>query len=96
MMFGKLNKPENREVSDMNKRELVYMLPIILLIIWMGVYPSPFLRKMDASVTHLIALAQGKKEVMAQKSVSANSPPASLRIAEGIDNSWDVRGTKYK
>ncbi len=67
MMFGKLDKPENQKVADINKRELAYMIPVLLLIVWMGVYPSSFLRKMDVSVAHLVALGQGKKEVYALK-----------------------------
>ncbi len=72
MMFGKLDKPENEEVSDINKRELAYMLPVLVLIVLMGVYPSPFLRRMDASVAHFIALSQGKKEVYAFEDKAVN------------------------
>lgn len=69
MMFGKLDKPENQKVTDVNMREAAYMLPVLALIVWMGVYPSPFLRRMDASVAHLVALGQGKKEVYVLRAV---------------------------
>ena len=48
--------------KDINKRELCYLLPIIVMMFWMGIYPKPFLRKMDTSVSHLLDRVN-KKEV---------------------------------
>jgi NADH-quinone oxidoreductase subunit M len=50
VMFGELDKPENVRISDVNGREVAYMVPIVLLMIWIGVYPKPYLRSMEASV----------------------------------------------
>ncbi|MEW6665862.1 MAG: NADH-quinone oxidoreductase subunit M [Thermodesulfobacteriota bacterium] len=54
VMYGQITKDENKELKDMSGRELAYLVPIILFIVWIGVYPKPFLEKMDASVGHLI------------------------------------------
>ena len=54
VVLGEITKDENRHLKDINKRELLCLLPIILFIIWIGVYPRPFLNKMQASVEHLI------------------------------------------
>lgn len=54
VMFGKLDKPENQNLKDLSKRELAYLIPIVIVIFWIGIYPQPFLRKMDASVTHFL------------------------------------------
>ncbi len=62
VMFGKITKEENRKIPDMNLREIAYMLPLVVFIIWIGVYPQPFLRKMDASVNHLISHVKGRVE----------------------------------
>ncbi|MBI3329584.1 MAG: NADH-quinone oxidoreductase subunit M [Nitrospinae bacterium] len=52
VMFGELDKPENARVSDCNAREVAYMVPIILLMLWIGVYPKPYLKSMEASVNY--------------------------------------------
>ncbi|MCR4310216.1 MAG: NADH-quinone oxidoreductase subunit M, partial [Deltaproteobacteria bacterium] len=50
VMYGKITNEENLRLADMNGREVAYMLPLLLFILWIGVYPQPFLRRMDASV----------------------------------------------
>ena len=50
VMFGEIDKAENREISDLNRRELVILVPLLALIVLMGVYPQPFLKTMEASV----------------------------------------------
>ncbi|HSF33476.1 MAG TPA: NADH-quinone oxidoreductase subunit M [Candidatus Tectomicrobia bacterium] len=58
VMFGELDKPENARISDCNGREVAYMVPIIILMIWIGVYPRPYLRSMEASVTYWLNQVQ--------------------------------------
>lgn len=57
-MFGKLDKPENQHLKDLNVRELCYLLPIILFCVWIGLYPKPFLNTMEASINHLVEQVQ--------------------------------------
>lgn len=57
--FGELNREENHRLLDLNGRELACLVPIIIMIVWMGVYSNPFLRRMDLSVTRLIEQVSG-------------------------------------
>ncbi|HLN85629.1 MAG TPA: NADH-quinone oxidoreductase subunit M, partial [Candidatus Limnocylindrales bacterium] len=50
VIFGPLNNPENQRLQDLNGRELTILAPIILLILCMGVYPQPFLSRMQPAV----------------------------------------------
>jgi NADH-quinone oxidoreductase subunit M len=52
VMFGELDKPENTRITDLNGREVAYMVPIVILMIWIGLYPKPYLRSMEASVSY--------------------------------------------
>ena len=54
VIFGKLENPANKELKDLNKREIGLLIPIILFIVWIGVYPSTFLEKSDRSVKVVI------------------------------------------
>lgn len=54
VMYGPITKPENRTLKDMTGRELAYILPIVLFIFWIGLYPKPFLDKISTSVEHLL------------------------------------------
>ncbi len=53
VMFGPLDKGQNRGLSDMNVRESVSMLPIAVMIIIMGVYPKPFLDKIEPTLDRI-------------------------------------------
>jgi NADH-quinone oxidoreductase subunit M len=50
VIFGPLNNPENQTLQDLNCREWVILAPIIFLILYMGVYPQPFLSRMQPAV----------------------------------------------
>lgn len=54
VMFGSVENPENQNLNDLNAREIVVLLPILLFIVWIGVYPSTFLDKTAASTKRLI------------------------------------------
>ncbi len=54
VVFGKLEKDDLKAILDLNRREMVIFAPLILVTIWMGVWPAPFLEVMDASIANLI------------------------------------------
>jgi len=58
VIFGPLVRPENAALQDLNARELVVLVPIIVLCFVMGVYPSPFLTRMQPSVDRILARVQ--------------------------------------
>ena len=55
VVFGKLEKPSLKHITDMTPREAVALVPLILLTIFFGVYPSPILDVFGASVESLMA-----------------------------------------
>ena len=54
VMFGPIRHEENRVIKDLNLREIVTLAPLICLIVWMGVFPQFFLKKIDLSVQHFL------------------------------------------
>jgi NADH-quinone oxidoreductase subunit M len=58
VMFGELDKPENTRISDVNGREVAYMVPLVILMLWIGLYPKPYLRTMEASVSYWLNQVQ--------------------------------------
>jgi NADH-quinone oxidoreductase subunit M len=53
-MFGRLDNPVNQSLPDLNAREVVTFLPLVALAIWIGIYPTPVLRRLDASVGRIV------------------------------------------
>jgi NADH-quinone oxidoreductase subunit M len=78
VMFGDLDKPENARISDCNGREVAYMVPIVILMIWIGVYPKPYLRSMEASVSYWLNHVQ-QASVQHKPSANASMPSVAQR-----------------
>ncbi|MBI4412444.1 MAG: NADH-quinone oxidoreductase subunit M [Deltaproteobacteria bacterium] len=54
VFFGKEKIPDGAHLSDLNWREVALFVPLLALIVWMGVYPKPFLGKMERPVADLM------------------------------------------
>jgi NADH-quinone oxidoreductase subunit M len=50
VVFGPVTNPENAGLRDLNKREVGLLIPLLILMVFMGVYPRVFLDRSKASV----------------------------------------------
>lgn len=55
VVFGEQKNEDVKTMKDLNKREIAIFAPLILLVFWMGIYPSTFLKPIAPSVENLIA-----------------------------------------
>ncbi|MFN2491604.1 MAG: NuoM family protein [Pyrinomonadaceae bacterium] len=54
MFFGTIENPKNEKLIDLSTREWVYMMPLIILSLWIGVYPKPFLSYIERPVNAVV------------------------------------------
>ncbi|MBT3907297.1 MAG: NADH-quinone oxidoreductase subunit M [Rhodospirillaceae bacterium] len=54
VIFGKLTKESLKKILDLSPREIAVFAPLVFLVLWMGIYPTPFLDVMHVSVDHLM------------------------------------------
>lgn len=66
IMHGPLEKKNILSFKDLNTREILYFVPILTMMFWMGIYPQTFLRKMDVSVNHLLNQINKKEKVFTE------------------------------
>jgi NADH-quinone oxidoreductase subunit M len=55
VLFGPVHHEANLKLADLTPREYAVLLPVLLFIVWIGVYPQPFLHTTEASVKQLLA-----------------------------------------
>ncbi len=55
VFFGKVTNPKNKNLKDLSWREIGLIAPLVFLMVFMGVYPRPFL---DASKSSIVAIQQ--------------------------------------
>ena len=53
-MFGKLDNPKNKNLKDLNFREVMTLVPLIILAFWIGLYPKPFFRVLEQPVQKIV------------------------------------------
>jgi len=63
IIYNPLVKPENEKLrgNDLNRREVVLLLPLIFAIIWIGVYPKPILQKTEFAADRLVRLVESAR-----------------------------------
>jgi NADH-quinone oxidoreductase subunit M len=59
VFFGPITNEENRHIPDIAWNEVAAMIPLVIFMVWIGVHPNTFLKKMEPSVKHLMAVVNG-------------------------------------
>ena len=54
VFFGKNENPANQSLKDINLREWVVLVPILIFVVWIGVSPKTFMAKTEATTRHLV------------------------------------------
>ncbi len=89
VMFNKLSNPENQKLKDLNKREWAILLPIVILIFWIGIYPKPLISRLDVSVNHLLTQVDEKYKVTLDR-IKKNENRYAIKEDESIEHTIEV------
>jgi NADH-quinone oxidoreductase subunit M len=54
VVFGKITRDDVKGMLDLSPREVAIFAPLVLVVMWMGIYPSSFLNVTSVSVEALI------------------------------------------
>jgi len=52
-------REDKRTIKDMNIREIIYLLPLALFVLWIGIFPRPFVHTIEKTLIHLATQMQG-------------------------------------
>jgi NADH-quinone oxidoreductase subunit M len=55
VIFGKVTKPENERLTDLSAREKLILIPLVIFIFWIGVYPKPFFDRIEPAVKQIMS-----------------------------------------
>ncbi|MDD4051734.1 MAG: NADH-quinone oxidoreductase subunit M [candidate division Zixibacteria bacterium] len=78
VFFGKITNPANEKLVDLNLREKIVLVPLVIMIFWIGFYPKPFLKLMEPAVKTLIGqVEQGRKASAIVPLVESTPIPAN-------------------
>ncbi len=80
VMFGKLEKEENKALPDLNLREVVTFVPLIILAFWIGIYPTYFTKYLDEPVHAIVERVRA--DYFKTKNAEIPQLPANSQAAE--------------
>lgn len=99
VFFGEVTNEANRNLKDLNLREIAVFLPLIFFIVWVGVYPKPFLSKIEPSVNHFIKLVHttptARATLLAPTVVEATSVKGTV-VKDAVVKGTVVKATVVK
>ncbi|MDD2790166.1 MAG: NADH-quinone oxidoreductase subunit M [Sulfurimonas sp.] len=78
MFFGTVTIEENKNLPDVNKRELLALVPLAIITVWLGVYPNPVLAPINKSVESIVQL-------MHDKSITEEAKSRIPNLVHGIE-----------
>jgi NADH-quinone oxidoreductase subunit M len=79
VFFGPIHHPENEKLSDLSPRETLVLMPLVIVAILMGLFPQPFLKAVNPTVT---AYAQQFRQRAGLPALASNAPRPVLHVLE--------------
>ena len=93
VMHGPLCNENLKSLPDLNRREIALALPLVVLMFWMGLFPGPFLRKMDATVVRYVRALKGQERLYIRN--EADVSPLARWLSSAVKrDSGDGMGTR--
>ncbi len=81
VVFGKVTKPENEKLKDLNGREKLVLIPLVALIFWIGIYPAPFLARIEPAVKQVLTHVSRAATVQLNDEYQLVETPAYVETA---------------
>jgi NADH-quinone oxidoreductase subunit M len=88
VLFQEIKNEENKKLIDLNLREKLILIPIVLIIFWIGFYPQAFLSKIEPSVKNMLEYVNDKTNL------STSVERGCIKECEMIEGAGPVQGCK--
>ncbi|MGE5268644.1 MAG: NADH-quinone oxidoreductase subunit M [Thiohalocapsa sp.] len=88
VVFGTITRDDVRAMLDLSPREKAVFAPLLLLVLWMGIYPNSFLAPIRASVDHLVAQIHKAQTAAAANNIGIPAEAGTHASASRMVEKW--------
>ena len=74
MFFGEITNEKNKLLPDLSMREWAYMLPLVVMSLWIGMYPAPFLRYIEKPVNSVVKQIKPDYPIPGEPTTATGAP----------------------
>jgi NADH-quinone oxidoreductase subunit M len=97
VIFGPLTNEDNKKLTDLSRREVAVFVPLVAMMLLMGLYPRPFLTRMEKSVEATLArvnmLRQAQHERLPGGTDATHGNRFPLPLGEGQGEGMSDKST---
>jgi len=86
VIFGKITNVANENLHDLYGREKLVLIPLVILIFWIGIYPKPLFIRMEPAVKNILNIIEQAKKTKAE----INSAP-TFHIGSERERSFTLK-----
>jgi NADH-quinone oxidoreductase subunit M len=79
VFFGTVTNPKNEKLLDLSPREILTFAPLIVMALWIGLYPKPFFQILEQPVNQLVATV--RPGYPGTNAINASAPPTAAPTA---------------
>jgi len=76
VFFGQVTNPKNEKLHDLNAREVWTFAPLLVIALWIGLYPKPFFQILQQPVNQLVMQIRPDYPGLNGGAVNASRQPA--------------------
>jgi len=80
VFYGNITNPANEKLVDLGLREKVVLVPLVVMVFWIGLYPKPFFAIMEPSVKAVIAQVERGRQAYEAGRIGETTAEASQSI----------------
>jgi NADH-quinone oxidoreductase subunit M len=77
--FGPVTNDENLKLNDLTGTEIAALVPLVVVVIWLGIAPSPMLQTIDKSVNNTLMLMSHKAQLPETKNTIFIAPQPTMK-----------------
>jgi NADH-quinone oxidoreductase subunit M len=88
VIFGKIERDDLRGMLDLNLREKAVFAPLLVLVLWMGIYPLSFLKPIHASVDRLVQRVTTAQKMAAEDASTVTPAQAAIEGQSPERSPW--------